>query len=118
MVRNSFENGNFMQPMGRLNMHHERSSFFLFDGRGPHTGLFVFFPCSQSVPKLFPDAFAKMFPIAPGFYPIWFAQSSTPMYINQGNMRKHTFILRMEANLGLSVGVVRNVSKNIGDKGQ
>jgi hypothetical protein len=23
-----------------------------------------------------------MFPIAPGFYPIWFAPSSTPMYIH------------------------------------
>jgi hypothetical protein len=31
---------------------------------------------------LFPDGFPKMFPIAPGFYPIWFAQSSSPMYIH------------------------------------
>jgi hypothetical protein len=30
--------------------------------------------CSHHAPK--------MFPIAPRFYLIWFAQSSTPMYIN------------------------------------
>ncbi len=40
---------------------------------------FVVFRCSHGVPKMFP----KMFPIAPQFYyPIWFAQSSTLMYIN------------------------------------
>jgi hypothetical protein len=68
----------------------------------------------KCVPKLFPDAFAKMFPIAPEFYPRWFAQRSTPMYINQkpkGSMRKHIFILGTEANLGLYVGVVPNVPK-------
>jgi hypothetical protein len=36
--------------------------------------------CSQHVPKLFSNVFLKMFPIAPRFYPIWFAQSSTPLY--------------------------------------
>jgi hypothetical protein len=41
------------------------------------------FPSSpQRVPKVFPNALPKMFPIAPQFYPLWFAQSSTPMYIN------------------------------------
>jgi len=37
----------------------------------------VFSSCFRRVLK-FPNTFLKMFPIAPGFYPIWFAQSSTP----------------------------------------
>ncbi len=40
-------------------------------------------PCSNQIPKMFPNAFVKMFLITLSFYPIWFAQSSTPMYINQ-----------------------------------
>ncbi len=47
---------------------------------------FLFFPlfpiCSHQVLKVFSNAFPKMFPIAPGFYSIWFAQTSTPLYIN------------------------------------
>jgi hypothetical protein len=35
------------------------------------------------VPIKFPNVFPKVFPIAPGFYPIWFAQSSTPLYVNK-----------------------------------
>ncbi len=47
--------------------------------------------CSHHVPK-FPNAFPKMFPIAHGFYPMWFAQSSTPMYINyKGKIQGCTF---------------------------
>jgi hypothetical protein len=52
-------------------------SYFLFKGAGEQ-GFLVFFPCSQSVPNVFP----KMIPIAPGFYPIWFAKSLTPLYIH------------------------------------
>jgi hypothetical protein len=37
---------------------------------------------SHQVPKLFPDALRRMFLIAPGFYPVWSAQSSIPMDIN------------------------------------
>jgi hypothetical protein len=37
---------------------------------------------SYQFPKLFPDALRRMFPIAPGFYPIWSAQSLIPMDIN------------------------------------
>jgi hypothetical protein len=40
--------------------------------------------CLQRVLK-FPNVLPKMFPIAPRFYPIWFAQSSTPMYINSND---------------------------------
>jgi hypothetical protein len=36
--------------------------------------------CFQHVPKLLSNMFLKMFPILPRFYPIWFAQSSTPLY--------------------------------------
>jgi hypothetical protein len=35
----------------------------------------VFPSCSHGVPIKFPNMFLKMFPIAPRFYPIWFAQS-------------------------------------------
>ncbi len=51
----------------------------------PNMFLIKFSKCSQmrslevhQVPKLFP----KVFPKAPQFYPIWFAQSSILMYIN------------------------------------
>jgi hypothetical protein len=61
--------------------------FFFLEGTG--TGIFILFfvfplfPSStQRVPKMFAHAFPKMFPTAGGFYPIWFAQSSTPMYTN------------------------------------
>jgi hypothetical protein len=61
--------------------------FFLRGGRGGEEGCFVLFfllfpMCSHHVLKVFPDAFPQMFPIVPGFYPIWFAQSSTPLYTN------------------------------------
>ncbi len=75
---------------------HERSNFFSSWEEGKQ-GFFVFalfpnvFPsCSHwvlkfskgsQVSKVFSNAFLKMFPIAPEFYPIWFAQSSTPLYI-------------------------------------
>jgi hypothetical protein len=42
---------------------------------------FVVLCCSHGVPEV-PNLFPKMFPIAPQFYLIWFAQSSTLMYIN------------------------------------
>jgi len=58
--------------------------FFLKVGEGGGIGgVFVFPTCSQCVPIMFSNVFPKMFPIAPGFYPIWFAQSSTPLYLNQ-----------------------------------
>jgi hypothetical protein len=56
-----------------------------------------------------------MFPIAPGFYPLWFAQSSTPLYINyKGEIQGCTFvfILRLGVQRGGSIGGMPNVSKN------
>jgi hypothetical protein len=38
--------------------------------------------CCHQVPKGCSDMFLKMFPIALKFYPIQFAQSSTPLYVN------------------------------------
>jgi hypothetical protein len=53
----------------------------------------VFFPCSHQVPFRFPKFFPKAFPISPQFYPIWFAQSSTLMYINwKGRLLGSTFL--------------------------
>jgi hypothetical protein len=47
---------------------------------------------SIRLPK-FPSCSPKMFPIAPQFYPIWFAQSSTLMYINwKGTLNSGTFV--------------------------
>lgn len=62
---------------------HERFNILLLEGekRG-HCYFFplvpnVFLSCSHEVLKLFPNTFA----IAPQIYHIWFAQSSTPIYI-------------------------------------
>jgi hypothetical protein len=62
--------------------------------------IFPLFPmCSHHVPKMFPSTFPKMFPIALGFYAIWFAQSLALLYINKiGKSRGgHLFIF---CNLG------------------
>jgi hypothetical protein len=58
-------------------------SFFWRGRRGDIIIIFslvpnVFPSCSREVLKLFPTTFA----IASEIYPIWFAQSSTLMYIN------------------------------------
>jgi hypothetical protein len=46
---------------------------------------FAFFPCLQDVPYVFSWGSQRVhkFPIAPFFYPIWFAQSPTLMYLNR-----------------------------------
>jgi hypothetical protein len=49
--------------------------FFLLEWVGGN-GVNFFPPYSQSVP----NGFLKMFPVAHGFYPIWFAQNSIPLY--------------------------------------
>ncbi len=71
-----------------------------------------FFPCFQAVPRC-----PKMFPIAPGFYPIWFAQSSTPLYIiYKGKTQGCTFdsILQLGVQRGASIGGMPNVSQKSG----
>ncbi len=54
--------------------------FFLFEEWVGREKDFLFF---SLIPKLFPNIFPVMFQmVTPQFYPIWFAQSSTPMYLN------------------------------------
>jgi hypothetical protein len=91
MVTNSFGNRNFMQPIGRLSMHSKCLALFSFKfwvwGEGR---MFSFFLCSQHVPPLkfsmgshqVPSMFPRfsmccpmVFPIAPHFNPICFAES-------------------------------------------
>jgi len=71
-------------PVWRLGKHSWGVHFFFCWG-GMGKGIFVFSivlnvfsSCSHGVSKRFP----KMFPIAPQIYPLWFAQSSTIMWIN------------------------------------
>jgi len=70
--------------------------FYLKGWRGEE--FFVFFSlfsilCFYHVPKMFSNIFLEMFPIAPWFYPILFAQSSTLMYINwKGGLWENTFV--------------------------
>ncbi len=79
-------------------------SFSLFFERGRDRDKF---PKSSQVPKMFLDAFPKMFPIAPGSYPIWFAQSSTPIiYTKQDEIQGLTFvsILQLGVQRGAYIG--------------
>jgi len=90
MVTDSFGNKSFMHPMRRLSMPFGGDQFFsLRRGEG---AIFGFFPCSQCVLNLLfsgsqrvpqvPKLFLQTFPIAPQFHLLWFAQSSTPTYVN------------------------------------
>jgi hypothetical protein len=57
--------------------------FFLLGGWPRGKGIFSLVPnVSSSCPHRVPKFFSKTFPIASQVYPIWFAQSSTLMYIN------------------------------------
>jgi hypothetical protein len=58
--------------------------------------------------------FPKMFPIAPGFYPIWFVQSSTLLDMNyKAEIQGCTFvfILQLGVQRGAFFGGMPNVSK-------
>jgi hypothetical protein len=86
MVTNSFGNKRFVQAMRRrLNMHPRGVQFFSF-WRGSVVIFLVFHipnvlpSCSHGIPQV-PKLFLNMFPIPPQVYHIWFAQSSTPIYI-------------------------------------
>ncbi len=87
MVMDSFKTKIFMQPMSLTNMH-EGPGFFCFVfgccvlKEGSRVCAFVFvlagLICSDWVLNWFPSslqAFPKMFPIAPHFYPIYFGKS-------------------------------------------
>ncbi len=65
-------------------------------------------------PNLFAKLFPKMFPIVPYYYGIWFAQSSTLMYINwKGETQRSTFVSILQLGVfqsGVSVGGKLNVA--------
>jgi hypothetical protein len=88
---------------------HEWSSFFVFEREG---GIFCFL---KNFP-LFPNwCVLIMFPIAPRFYLIWFAQSSTPMYINwKGAIKGNTFVSILQPGVlrGPSIRECFNEQKN------
>ncbi len=74
MVTNSFGNRTFMQPMRRLSMHSKYLVFFLLSfgvSRERGEDLFEF----SFVPNRFPMCSPRVFPIAPCFNPLCFAQS-------------------------------------------
>jgi hypothetical protein len=115
--------------MGRLSMHTWWALCFPF--LGGVVGVFflcVFLPCSQCVPNMFsacslevrqvPTLLPKVFPIAPQFYPIWFAQSSALMYIYwKGRLQGTTFvfILQLGSKEVLPLGTAQ-CSKNFVDR--
>jgi len=89
MVKNNFENRNFMQSMRRLNMHLGRHTFslmgFFLGGQWGWGGGGFFFLLPMyfhQVPNGFPKCSPKTFQIAPQFYPILFGHSSTFMHIS------------------------------------
>jgi hypothetical protein len=109
MATNSFGKRNFMQPMRRLSMHSWTVQFLSFWSAGE--GFLFFSLCSQCVPIMFPwgsHEVPEVFPLAPWFYPIWFAQ----------RLNSHVYKLKRgcqrDANLGSYVGSSQS-SKNIGD---
>jgi hypothetical protein len=80
MVTNSFGNRNFMQSMGRLSIHSKCLEFFLkkFWVGGWGGGdffLFLLFPSGSHYVPYVLNVFPRVFPIAPRFNPICFAQS-------------------------------------------
>jgi hypothetical protein len=77
----------------------------------------IFFPlfpsCSQRVlsSQCVPNYISNMSPIALGFYPIWFAQSSTPLYINKNGKSRggHLLYFATRVQRGASIGGMHNV---------
>jgi len=106
MVTNSFGNRNFMQPMGRLSMHSKCLDFFAFKfGQGWGGRYFFIFPsfpiCSLQVPNGFPSGsqyVPYVFPIAPCFNPIRFAQSP-PLLTYVGGPKGETLHLCIEFSI-------------------
>jgi hypothetical protein len=101
MVTNSFGNRNFMQPMGRLSMHSKCLDFIFlsFKGGGRIFFNFPLFPtCSLQVPIRFPMCSPRVFPIAPHFNPICFAQSS-PLLTYIGGPKGEALHLYIESSI-------------------
>ncbi len=98
------------------------SDFFLFSSLVPNVfpksshQVHIKFPKGSQILKVFPDGFLKMFPIAPGFYPIWFAQSSTPLCITkkgQGQGCTFVSIFQLGVQRGASIGGMANNPKKL-----
>jgi hypothetical protein len=110
MVMTSFGNRNFMQPMGRLNMHSKCFDFiFLLSfgwgkGKGDFFFSFYLFPtCSFQVPIRFPMCSLRVFPITSRFNPICFAQSP-PLLTYIGGPKREALHLSIESSiLGASI---------------
>jgi hypothetical protein len=70
--------------------------------------------CSFEVPQV-PKLFRKVFPITPQFYPIWFAQSSIPMYkLKRWNIGVHIcFYFTIRAQRGAFMRGMPNVLKEL-----
>jgi hypothetical protein len=111
MVTNSFGNRNFMQPMGRPSMHSKCLDFFPFKfwvvGRGGGGGGRIF--CFPLFPTCFlqvPNGFSicslcvspRLFPIAPCFNPICFAQSP-PLLTYIGGPKGEALHLSIESSI-------------------
>ncbi len=99
MTKN-FENKIFIQPMVRLSMHSKCFDFFLlsFGWVGEDFFIFHLFP---SVPNLFPGfpmCSPRVFPIAPHFNPIYFAQSP-PLLTYIGGPKGEALHLSIESSI-------------------
>ncbi len=112
MVMNSFGNRNFMQPMGRLNMHSKFLDFFLLRFGWARVVVLEFFHFSfvpsmfpsnsQWVPIRFPICSPRVFPIAPSFNPICFAQSP-PLLTYIGGPKVEALHLSIESSILVSL---------------
>jgi hypothetical protein len=126
MVTNSFENRKFHVANGKV--HHAFMMGFIFPFVAKVGGVIFCFclPCSQCVPSMLsscflevlqvPKLFPKTFLIALQFYPMWFAQSSTLMYINwKGRLLGNTFvsILQLGVQRNASIGGVFDAPKKL-----
>jgi hypothetical protein len=101
MVTNSFGNRNFMQPMGRVNMPSKCLDFIFLSFVGRGGCIFFFFFFSHQVPNMFPRfpmCSPRVFPIAPRFNPICFAQS-LPLLTYIGGAKGEPFHLSIESSI-------------------
>ncbi len=113
MMPKSFGNINFMQPIGRLNMHSWWALFFPFGGWAGMIFFLSFFlvpnvfsTCSIEIVQI-PKFYLNMFWIALQFYPIPIDWSSILMYLNwKGKPSGNTFafILQLMVQRGASIG--------------